>query len=109
MGDGLNLKVKDKVKFKIGNEVLYGIVTSIGSSGRVARVRVIKQGRRCYHEWLRVKDIVIDNYEEMKVDRKLSCLNYECSFCEKDSCTYGGLMYERPCYEDSGYFEDNED
>ena len=40
---------------------------------------------------------------------ELRCLDYECSFCENDKWTYGGLIYERPCYEDKGYFEDDEE
>ncbi|WP_300382693.1 hypothetical protein [Clostridium sp.] len=64
MGDDLILKLKDNVRFKIGNEILCGVITSISSSGKIARVRVIKHGRRCYHEWLRIKDIKIDDMEE---------------------------------------------
>lgn len=43
------------------------------------------------------------------MDEKSSCLNYECSFSEDGNCTYGGEMYERPCYTDNGYFEDDEE
>ena len=41
----------------------------------------------------------------------LRCLNKECSFCENDMCTYcdEALPYERPCYIDTGYFENDEE
>lgn len=58
MGENLILNLKDQVKVKIGNEVLDGIVTSISTSGKIVRVRIIKHGRRCYHEWLRIRDIL---------------------------------------------------
>ena len=54
-------KIKDKVEFSIGNENLTGIITSISPSGRIARVRVIKHGRRCYHEWLKINQIKLVN------------------------------------------------
>jgi len=50
-------KIDDKVQFCIGNDNLTGIITSISPSGRIARVRVIKRGRRCYHEWLKINQI----------------------------------------------------
>lgn len=40
------------------------------------------------------------------MDKELICYDEECSFSENGICTYGGLIYERPCYEDKGYFED---
>lgn len=43
------------------------------------------------------------------MENESKCLNYECSFCENDKCSYEGLPYEKPCYEDKGYFEDDED
>ena len=57
MEENLTFKLKDQVKFKIGNEHLFGIVTSISPSGKIIRVRVIKHGRRCYHEWLKINQI----------------------------------------------------
>lgn len=39
----------------------------------------------------------------------LNCLNIACSFCENNTCTYGGLMYERPCNKNDNYFEDEEE
>lgn len=50
-------EIKDKVEFCIRNENLTGIITSISPSGRIARVRVIKHGRRCYHEWVKINQI----------------------------------------------------
>lgn len=52
-----NYNIKDKVKFKIKDEPLTGIITSISSSGKIVRVRVIKYGRRCWHEWLKANQI----------------------------------------------------
>lgn len=42
-----------------------------------------------------------------KID-DITCFNCDCSFCIDNECAYGGLFYERPCYEDKGYFEDEE-
>lgn len=50
-------KINDKVKFIINNETLSGVITSISTSRKIIRVRVIKHGRRCYHEWLKVNQI----------------------------------------------------
>lgn len=50
-------KINDKVKFIINNETLSGVITSISPSRKIIRVRVIKQGRRCYHEWLKINQI----------------------------------------------------
>lgn len=52
-----NYNIKDKVKFKIKDESLNGIITSISPSGKIVRVRVIKHWRRCWHEWLKVNKI----------------------------------------------------
>jgi hypothetical protein len=65
MEEHLTFKLKDQVKFKIGNEYLFGIVTSISLSGKIARVRIIKHGRRCWHEWIKVNSIeLIESREE---------------------------------------------
>lgn len=50
-------RINDKVEFNIDNEILKGVITSISPSGRIVRVRVIKHGRRCYHEWLKINQI----------------------------------------------------
>lgn len=52
-------KINDKVKFIINNETLSGVITSISPSRKIIRVRVIKHGRRCYHEWLKINQIRI--------------------------------------------------
>ncbi|MBS6501860.1 MAG: hypothetical protein KH415_09545 [Clostridium sp.] len=52
-----NCNIKDKVKFNIQDEPLTGIITSISPNGKIVRVRVIKHGRRCWHEWLKVNQI----------------------------------------------------
>lgn len=50
-------KINDKVKFIINNETLSGVITSISPNRKIIRVRVIKHGRRCYHEWLKINQI----------------------------------------------------
>lgn len=50
-------RINDKVEFNIDNESLTGVITSISPSGRIVRVRVIKHGRRCHHEWLKINQI----------------------------------------------------
>lgn len=60
-----NFKINDKVKFNINGNELKGVITAIHTNNKIVRVRVIKHGRRCWHEWLRIKDIEINNEEEM--------------------------------------------
>lgn len=57
MSEKCNYRIKDKVEFNIDNEHLTGVITSISLNGRIVRVRVIKHGRRSYHEWLKVNQI----------------------------------------------------
>lgn len=57
MPEKCDYRIKDKVKFNIKDELLTGIITSISPSGKIVRVRIIKHGQRCWHEWLKVNQI----------------------------------------------------
>lgn len=50
-------KINDLVEFNFKNEKLQGLIKFIHFNKKLVRVRVIKNGRRCWHEWIRINDL----------------------------------------------------
>lgn len=51
------LKINDLVESNFKNERLQGLIKFIHLNKKLVRVRVIKNGRRCWHEWIRINDL----------------------------------------------------
>lgn len=54
----IKVKLGDMVKFDFKEDELTGVVTAIHMNNKLVRVRVLKAGRRAWHEWLKPNKII---------------------------------------------------